>query len=469
MTAGPALLAGTAVASPVSQPVSQTSSLSYTGQGIPLDQQCDSSNTPYLLFIFTYGGNYSPTNMTLSGINVTAQSEMGNETHFTTAYKDPSTLIGNVSVSWTGAVGNAQLVISHGCLGTSTIPTTLSATPTTPTITTQPSCDVNEVVTPPTIAGVIWSPSGATTLAVGHSVTYTATPAEGYTFTAGAVTSYTFTNTFEGECEVPPVDVCANIPGSQTTVPKNYAEENGNCYRKVYVCKYVGTPGVDERLQTGQNPINPSVNSINVDPVVVGSTFSDAQGYSVVIAFDEGQTSPTAADCVTQNNSTVVVTPSACVLPLGVTGSVTYTVTNPNTSTVVYTVSLGVIGSQAVTVPAGASRSVTFNNLAAGTYTASVTGDNNTSTTATQTVVSTCLVGGLGGGGQVLGASTTVAASVVTTSGATSAVLGELTDTGTSTVLPTVLAVVMSLTAAGVMFSSRKFRHKITTFSGISA
>ena len=27
-------------------------------------------------------------------------------------------------------------------------------------------------------------------------------------------------------------------------------------YKKVYVCKYVGTPGVDERLQTGNNPIS---------------------------------------------------------------------------------------------------------------------------------------------------------------------------------------------------------------------
>ena len=34
---------------------------------------------------------------------------------------------------------------------------------------------------------------------------------------------------------------------------------------KVFVCKYVGTPGSGERLQTGDNPINPSINSIKGD------------------------------------------------------------------------------------------------------------------------------------------------------------------------------------------------------------
>jgi hypothetical protein len=31
---------------------------------------------------------------------------------------------------------------------------------------------------------------------------------------------------------------------------------------KVFVCKYVGTPGVDETLQSGQNPLSVSINSI---------------------------------------------------------------------------------------------------------------------------------------------------------------------------------------------------------------
>src|SRR5438270_13788988 len=44
---------------------------------------------------------------------------------------------------------------------------------------------------------------------------------------------------------------------------------------KFFVCKYVGKPGVDETLQTGQNPIDVSGNAINEFPVVVGSFFAD--------------------------------------------------------------------------------------------------------------------------------------------------------------------------------------------------
>ncbi len=54
----------------------------------------------------------------------------------------------------------------------------------------------------------------------------------------------------------------------------------------VYVCKYVGTPGVDERLQTGQNPILVSVNAID-GPPVIGAPFKDGQYRSVVIGYGE--------------------------------------------------------------------------------------------------------------------------------------------------------------------------------------
>jgi uncharacterized repeat protein (TIGR01451 family) len=57
---------------------------------------------------------------------------------------------------------------------------------------------------------------------------------------------------------------------------------NGAAKGKVFVCKYVGTPGVDERLQTGDNPIDVSVNAIP-DYQGVGSWFADAQGRSYVL------------------------------------------------------------------------------------------------------------------------------------------------------------------------------------------
>ena len=61
----------------------------------------------------------------------------------------------------------------------------------------------------------------------------------------------------------------------------------GNHYKKVYVCKYVGTPGQNERLQTGGNPINVSVNAIQ-NFQGIGSYFNDQQGRSFVVAWDSG-------------------------------------------------------------------------------------------------------------------------------------------------------------------------------------
>ena len=58
---------------------------------------------------------------------------------------------------------------------------------------------------------------------------------------------------------------------------------------QVWVCKYVGTPGVDERLQTGNNPIRVSGNAADEDndgQVFVGEQFADAQGRSVIVQIE---------------------------------------------------------------------------------------------------------------------------------------------------------------------------------------
>lgn len=55
---------------------------------------------------------------------------------------------------------------------------------------------------------------------------------------------------------------------------------------KSYVCKYVGTPGENESLQTGQNPIwvaNQSLTGEKGSEVAVGDEFSDKHGRSIVI------------------------------------------------------------------------------------------------------------------------------------------------------------------------------------------
>jgi hypothetical protein len=72
--------------------------------------------------------------------------------------------------------------------------------------------------------------------------------------------------------------------------------------KKVYVCKYTGTPGPDEVLQGGNNPESVSINSI--DPkfegnplLLIGRTFADAQNFSRVIAVDNGQGDPGIDAC----------------------------------------------------------------------------------------------------------------------------------------------------------------------------
>jgi hypothetical protein len=72
--------------------------------------------------------------------------------------------------------------------------------------------------------------------------------------------------------------------------------EINNPEGKVFVCKYVGTPGVDERLQTGDNPISVSIDAIP-DYHGIGSWFADAQVRSYVLVEDVGQPKPPITDC----------------------------------------------------------------------------------------------------------------------------------------------------------------------------
>ena len=75
-----------------------------------------------------------------------------------------------------------------------------------------------------------------------------------------------------------------------------------------YVCKFVGPPGVDEVLQTGQNPIFVDENSIKAqtgkDTVSIGDEFADAQGRSVVVA---GPFAPTGRTAGTGRGDTAAV------------------------------------------------------------------------------------------------------------------------------------------------------------------
>lgn len=109
-----------------------------------------------------------------------------------------------------------------------------------------------------------------------------------------------------------------------TTAPASAAD-------KVFVCKYVGKPFVDERLQTGQNPISVSVNALD-GPPVLGQFFEDAQGRSVVIAFDTGQPEPSCPQPPPPTTTTTEAPPPP---PPSSTTSTTAatTTTSPTTTT----------------------------------------------------------------------------------------------------------------------------------------
>ncbi|QHC01338.1 hypothetical protein EK0264_14300 [Epidermidibacterium keratini] len=66
---------------------------------------------------------------------------------------------------------------------------------------------------------------------------------------------------------------------------------------KVWVCKYVGTPGVDEQLQTGDNPISVDTSSLSGFTGTFPYEFNDAQGRSVAIGYDDGGPEPSPSQC----------------------------------------------------------------------------------------------------------------------------------------------------------------------------
>ena len=67
---------------------------------------------------------------------------------------------------------------------------------------------------------------------------------------------------------------------------------------QVWVCKYVRTPGDDEVLKSGKNPIEVNGHSVDQDKdgqIFVGDQFADAQGRSVVVQI--GGEDPGAGAC----------------------------------------------------------------------------------------------------------------------------------------------------------------------------
>lgn len=81
------------------------------------------------------------------------------------------------------------------------------------------------------------------------------------------------------------------------TAVSAYSTNPKDSYDKVWVCKYVGTPGVDETLKTG----NDGLISVNTNAIKdfkgLKSYFNDSQGRSYVVAWDNGKTKPPVSMC----------------------------------------------------------------------------------------------------------------------------------------------------------------------------
>lgn len=68
--------------------------------------------------------------------------------------------------------------------------------------------------------------------------------------------------------------------------------------KKVWVCKYVGQPGVDESFKDGKNPIEVSVSALKGFAGIFPFAFADKQVHSVAISFAGGDNPvKTQADC----------------------------------------------------------------------------------------------------------------------------------------------------------------------------
>jgi len=100
----------------------------------------------------------------------------------------------------------------------------------------------------------------------------------------------------------------------KTSIDGTTLLEINNPEGKVFVCKYVGTPGVDERLQTGDNPISVSISAIP-DYHGIGSWFADEQGRSYVLVEDVGQPKPPVTDCPQVETPTSTTPPKVAFTP----------------------------------------------------------------------------------------------------------------------------------------------------------
>jgi hypothetical protein len=120
---------------------------------------------------------------------------------------------------------------------------------------------------------------------------------------------------------------------------------------QVWVCKYVGTPGDDEVLKEGKNPIEVNGNSVDKDKngqVFVGDQFADAQGRSVIVQI--GGEDPGAGIC--SPTPPPVIQPTATPTAARPAGGTTPGAAAPHTGGEGSDVPVGLVGGAALLVGA---------------------------------------------------------------------------------------------------------------------
>ncbi|MGB3023668.1 MAG: hypothetical protein WBB39_02570 [Candidatus Saccharimonadales bacterium] len=124
----------------------------------------------------------------------------------------------------------------------------------------------------------------------------------------------------------------------------------------VYVCKYKGTPGVDEVYKPGQNPIAVSLTANETRQV--GTYFEDSQGRSYVVGWDNGDgIAPTLQDCPAPQGGNTVTATAPTVIP--VCGANNDTITFATTANVTYSQTGWAGGSNTVSSIAAAGYTLT--------------------------------------------------------------------------------------------------------------
>lgn len=88
-----------------------------------------------------------------------------------------------------------------------------------------------------------------------------------------------------------------------------YTTQPSPTYPKVWVCKYVGTPGEDETLKNGNDGLV-SVNTHAIQgSIAIGAYFNDAQGRSFVVAWDNNNNKPPTSMCPAGDVADVILSP----------------------------------------------------------------------------------------------------------------------------------------------------------------